>query len=551
MAAALIFVPGAQPISDRAGNTCVGELYFYTNDGTYTPKAVYTSSALTTPHPHPVVSDASGVFPAMYADSAEFFTVTLNTREADPFPRTFKDLQAAQVVTVGATGPAPNLAIGTVSSGSTAAATITGTSPDYSLNFVLQPGATGPAPNFTIGTVAGGASAAATITGTNPNYSLNLTLPYGAPSNLTMGTVTTLPAGSSATAVLTGTAPDYTLALGLPQGAAGTGNMSSTGTIAANDIAVFVDANTVKAGVPATILTTIGGVSKAGDTMTGTLVLAGNPTNALDAASKGYVDAVSSGLNTKASVKAATTANITLSGTQTIDGVSVVAGNRVLVKSQTTQSQNGIYVAATGAWSRSTDADAWSELVSAFTFIEQGTVNGDTGWVCAVDAGGTLGTTAVTWTQFSSAGVPTAGNGLTQTGLVFAIDASAASDIRTGTSTAKVVTPKSLYDASAFMSLTDASTIAVDLATFLNAKVTIGGNRTLGAPSNAKEGQSGVIKVTQDGTGSRTLAYNSAYKFAGGAPTLSTAAGAVDMITYIVDDAATPILRCTFAKAFA
>jgi len=92
-----------------------------------------------------------------------------------------------------------------------------------------------------------------------------------------------------------------------------------------------------------------------------------------------------------------------------------------------------------------------------------------------------------------------------------------------------------LWSAAQEVSLTDAATIAVDMSTFINGKVTLGGNRTLGQPSNTKVGQTGRIKITQDGTGSRTLSYHADWKFAGGvAPILSTAANKVDVLYYEV-----------------
>jgi hypothetical protein len=143
-----------------------------------------------------------------------------------------------------------------------------------------------------------------------------------------------------------------------------------------------------------------------------------DPTNAQDAATKNYVDGVVQGVDAKASVRVATTGSnlAALSGLLTVDGVTLVSGDRVLVKDQTTQSANGIYIAASGAWTRALDADAWTELPAAFTFVETGTVNADSGWLCTVVAGGTIGTTAVTWVQFSGAGQITAGAGLTKTG---------------------------------------------------------------------------------------------------------------------------------------
>jgi hypothetical protein len=140
------------------------------------------------------------------------------------------------------------------------------------------------------------------------------------------------------------------------------------------------------------------------------------PTGDTDATNKAYVDSLVQGLDAKASCRVATTASITLSGTQTIDGVAVIAGDRVLVKNQGTDSQNGIYVVSASSWARSTDADTWTELVAAFTFVEQGTANANNGYTCTVTAGGTLGSTSVPWVQFSGAGQITAGAGMTKTG---------------------------------------------------------------------------------------------------------------------------------------
>lgn len=149
------------------------------------------------------------------------------------------------------------------------------------------------------------------------------------------------------------------------------------------------------------------------------------PSASTDAATKNYVDSVAQGLDVKASVVAATTANITLSAPQTIDGIAVIAGDRVLVKNQTTASANGIYVVGAAGWTRATDADSWAELVSAFVFVERGTVNADTGYVCTVDAGGTIGSTNVTFAQFSGAGTYVAGNGLALTGNSFSVTGTA------------------------------------------------------------------------------------------------------------------------------
>ena len=111
-------------------------------------------------------------------------------------------------------------------------------------------------------------------------------------------------------------------------------------------------------------------------------------------------EAASVNIKWRSQVKASTTANITLSGAQTIDGISCIAGDRVLVKSQTAPAENGIYVVAAGSWTRATDADTWAELISLAVSIEQGSSLADTQWICTVDTGGTIGVTAVTWAGF-------------------------------------------------------------------------------------------------------------------------------------------------------
>lgn len=142
-----------------------------------------------------------------------------------------------------------------------------------------------------------------------------------------------------------------------------------------------------------------------------------DPVNAQDAATKNYVDLTVQGLDPKQSVRAATTANLaSLSGTMTIDGIALSVGDRVLVKNQDTASANGIYVVASGSWSRAVDMDSWAEVPSAYVFVEQGTINAEVAYVCTSDAGGTLGTTDIVWVQFNGAGQVVAGAGLTKTG---------------------------------------------------------------------------------------------------------------------------------------
>ena len=147
------------------------------------------------------------------------------------------------------------------------------------------------------------------------------------------------------------------------------------------------------------------------------------PTADTHFATKGYVDGVSQGLDIKEAVKVATTANITLSGTQTIDGVAVSADERVLVKNQSTASQNGLYLCKASTWARTDDLATGDDASSVFVFVDQGTVNADNGFVCSTNKGSAVvGTNNLTFVQFSGAGQITAGDGLDKSGNTMSVD---------------------------------------------------------------------------------------------------------------------------------
>jgi phage-related tail fiber protein len=145
-----------------------------------------------------------------------------------------------------------------------------------------------------------------------------------------------------------------------------------------------------------------------------------DPVNAQDAATKAYVDATKQGLDIKESVRAATTTDITLSGIQTIDGILLVAGDRVLVKDQISSKDNGIYIVSVGAWSRSADTDLSSKVnAGMFAFVEEGSSNGDCGFVLTTNNPISLGTTNLSFTQFNGAGQIYASSGIGKLGNTF------------------------------------------------------------------------------------------------------------------------------------
>lgn len=182
-----------------------------------------------------------------------------------------------------------------------------------------------------------------------------------------------------------------------------------------------------KVAVDSTVVRTSGDQTINGTKTFGAIpVLPGtNPTTDNQAVRKAYVDNLINGLSWKDAVRAATTANITLSGEQTIDGVALTAGDRVLVKNQTDATENGIYVVATGAWSRAEDMNQNDEVKAAAMYVTDGTTQSGTAWVCNNTGNVVIGTTNISFVQFSGTGTYTAGNGLTLTGNEFAVGTTA------------------------------------------------------------------------------------------------------------------------------
>jgi hypothetical protein len=174
----------------------------------------------------------------------------------------------------------------------------------------------------------------------------------------------------------------------------------------------IIDSTTIGATTPSTgAFTTL-------STSTGTIST--QPTGATDIVNLLALQSYVAGISWKQPCAVATLTAITLSGLQTIDGYTTLAGDRVLVKNQANAAFNGIYLAAAGAWTRSLDANVWDEFVSAISFIEYGTQAGGA-WFCTATPGGTLGVTALNWSQFTTSATYSAGTGLTLTGSVFSI----------------------------------------------------------------------------------------------------------------------------------
>ncbi len=191
---------------------------------------------------------------------------------------------------------------------------------------------------------------------------------------------------------------------------------TNEGTANADKMFVLTTNDPITLGSTALTFTQITGLATpyvplAGGTMTGLLTLSGNPVGALDAATKQYVDAFAVGLDPKGSVRAASTANVALTGgaTLAIDGISLANGDRVLLKDQTTAYQNGIYtvggIGTAYVLTRAGDADTSAKVTAGmYCFVTEGTVSADKGYLLTTNDPITLDSTGLTFTLFTSTG---------------------------------------------------------------------------------------------------------------------------------------------------
>ena len=275
-------------------------------------------------------------------------------------------------------------------------------------------------------TGSGSENASVTIANTDKGSSQNIfkNVAVGATTIVADSNDDTLTIAAGSGISVSGNATSDTVTIG------NTGVLSVSGT--ANQIAASTADGVVTVSLPSAV------------TFPGSVTLNADPTQPLHAATKQYVDAVAEGLHIHASVEAVTTANIPdlADPPATIDGVTLTDQMRVLVKSQTTQSQNGIYVydLATTALVRASDFNSAAEIAGGdFVWSTGGTLYDNTGWV-QTEPVNTVGTDPIVWQQFSGAGSYLNGNGLTLTGNVFAIDTAVTVDV----STAQTLTNKTL-----------------------------------------------------------------------------------------------------------
>jgi hypothetical protein len=286
-----------------------------------------------------------------------------------------------------------------------------------------------------------------------------------------------------------------------------------------------INSTTIGATVPSTgVFTNIA-------TTTGQITT--SPTSATDIVNKLYVDTVAQGLNPKQAVKCGTTGAITLSGLQSIDAYTTLAGDRVLVKNQGTSSENGIYVASASAWTRATDMDVWAEVPGAYTVILNGG-QANTGWVSTSAETGTINVTAITFVQFSGTGTYYAGTGLTLASNTFSITNTGVSAAAYGSASKTLTATVNAQGQLTVLAATDiaiANTQVSGLGTMStqNANnVAITGGSITGTPiSGSTVGGSTITASTQfSGPGTGLTGTASGLSIGGNAATATTATSA-------------------------
>jgi hypothetical protein len=303
-----------------------------------------------------------------------------------------------------------------------------------------------------------------------------------------------------------------------------------------------------------TVSQVTGAAPLASPTFTGTVTVP-STVGATDAAQKQYVDSVAAGLDSKPSATALAAASITLSGAQTIDGVAVTAGNRVLATAQGTASQNGLWTVASGAWTRPSDFASASSQRGSYVLVVAGTTYVGSGWVLSGTGAVTVDTSAQAWAQFSGAGggSVSAGTGLAKTGSVvsLAADGTAGNIKALGASASAGTTgvaPSSDHVHPATGVVTAAGggketvstvssasgAVTLNLASGNVFNLTLTGNVTL-TFSGATSGVacSFTAYITQDGTGGRTVTWPTVTWLTGTAPVVTATAGAVS--TYVFE----------------
>ena len=278
-------------------------------------------------------------------------------------------------------------------------------------------------------------------------------------------------------------------------------------------------------------------------TSTGTIST--TPTASFDIPNKQYVDNVAQGLSFKQACLYATNGNITLSGLGAQGNgdwpSTLTTGSRILVKSQTTQADNGIYLCNASTWTRAPDMDTWAEVPSSYCFIEQGSLYGDTSWVCTSDPGGTLGVTAITFVQFGSSGTYTAGTGLTLAGSQFSITntgvtaASVGSASKTLTATVNAQGQlTALADTNIAISNSQVSGLGTMSTQNANAVAITGGainGTTIGATTAAAVTGTTITATTFSGAGSGLTGTASSLSIGGSAASATTAGSVTNSLT--------------------